>query len=98
MAFLLTLTDDRVRNEKAPFDHPQLCVADGEVTPILVTSSGTFSNEAMDNMVEIPEVGAGGKVGAGGSLVPLQTFAELIGAVPTSGERAHDLTKACTIH
>lgn len=30
VAFLKSLTDDRVRFERAPFDHPELCVPDGE--------------------------------------------------------------------
>jgi cytochrome c peroxidase len=29
VAFLLSLTDERVRNEKAPFDHPSICVPNG---------------------------------------------------------------------
>ena len=29
VAFLLSLTDDRVRNKKAPFDHPSICVPMG---------------------------------------------------------------------
>jgi len=86
------LSDDRVRFERAPFDHPQLCVPNGETTPLGInTSDPRFTNEAVDNMAEIPEVGA-----AGGS-APLQTFGELIGAAAASGPRAHDLTKACTM-
>ncbi|MBZ5725917.1 MAG: cytochrome C peroxidase [Acidobacteriia bacterium] len=93
--FLKALSDDRVRFERAPFDHPQLCVPDGEQTftpgvPIPnFTFDGRFLNEALDNMVEIPEVGA-----AGGP--PLQTFAELIGAAAANGPRAHDLSQVCT--
>ena len=30
--FLLTLTDDRVKMEKAPFDHPSLCMPNGHTT------------------------------------------------------------------
>jgi len=48
IAFLLSLTDDRVRFEQAPFDHPQLFVPNGDSVP------GT------DNMVEIPAAGAAG--------------------------------------
>jgi cytochrome c peroxidase len=97
VAFLKSLSDDRVRFERAPFDHPQLCVPNGEQTlpggmlKLNVTSDSRFTNEAADNMVEIPEVGAGG-----GS-APLQTFGELIGAAAQSGPRAHDLTHACTM-
>ena len=92
VAFLKALSDDRVRYQRAPFDHPQLCVANGAMTPIQLTTNGgtRFTNEAKDNFVEIPAVGA-----AGGA--PLQTFAELIGAAPASGPRANDLTKSCNI-
>jgi cytochrome c peroxidase len=50
VAFLLTLTDERVRFQRAPFDHPQLFVANGDTTP------GT------DNTIEIPATGAAGGV------------------------------------
>jgi cytochrome c peroxidase len=58
IAFLLALTDERVRQQRAPFDHPQLFVPDGESAP------------GVDNLVEIPAVGA-----AGGP--PLQRFLNL---------------------
>jgi cytochrome c peroxidase len=48
IAFLLALTDERVRWERAPFDHPQLFVPNGDSSP------GT------DNLVPLPAVGAGG--------------------------------------
>ena len=48
IAFLLALTDERVRLQRAPFDHPQLFVPDGE-TP-----------QGADNFIEIPAVGAAG--------------------------------------
>ena len=48
VAFLLSLTDDRVRLEQAPFDHPQLFVPNGDSVP------GT------DNTIEIPATGASG--------------------------------------
>jgi len=90
--FMKSLSDNRVRFEQAPFDHPQLCVANGEKTPLTANSSDPrFTKESFDNMVEIPEVGGGG-----GS-APLQTFGELIGAASANGPRAHDLTTACTI-
>jgi len=48
VAFLLALTDDRVRLQQSPFDHPQLFVPNGDSTP------GT------DNLVEVPATGASG--------------------------------------
>jgi cytochrome c peroxidase len=58
--FLLGLTDERVRQEQAPFDHPQLLVPDG----------GTFADE--QPRIEVPLVGRGGRPAAG--LPPLGTF------------------------
>jgi cytochrome c peroxidase len=48
VAFMLALSDERVRLQQAPFDHPQIFIPNGDSVP------GT------DNMVEIPAVGAGG--------------------------------------
>ncbi|MEI6669451.1 MAG: cytochrome c peroxidase [Acidobacteriota bacterium] len=48
VAFLVALTDERVRWQRAPFDHPQLFVPNGD-SPV-----GT------DVLVVIPAVGAGG--------------------------------------
>ena len=92
VAFLKSLTDDRVRYEKAPFDHPQFCVPNGAQMPMTMnTSDPRFVNESVDNMVEMSATGAAGHTD------PLQTFGELIGADTASGARAHDLKMACTI-
>ena len=48
IAFLLSLTDERVRYQRAPFDHPQLFVPNG------VTATGA------DNLIEVPPTGAAG--------------------------------------
>jgi hypothetical protein len=48
VAFLLSLTDERVRTQQAPFDHPSLLVPNGDVTP------GT------DNVIPIAAVGRSG--------------------------------------
>jgi cytochrome c peroxidase len=61
--FLLSLTDERVRQEQAPFDHPQL----------LAPTGGTFANE--QPLLKVPAVGAGGRPAAG--LPPLDTFLSL---------------------
>lgn len=50
VAFLLTLTDDRVKYEQAPFDHPQLFVVNGHNDLTLE-----------DEIVEIPAVDAEGR-------------------------------------
>ncbi len=61
VAFLQALTDPRVKEERAPFDHPQLFVPNG-IDPVT----------RVDIINEIPPVGAGGRIPAG--LLPLQPF------------------------
>jgi cytochrome c peroxidase len=65
VAFLKALTDDRVRWEKAPFDHPSLSVPNGHPfseTSVLRNGSTAY---AMDSVMTIPAVGAGGRAAAG---------------------------------
>ena len=60
VAFLEALTDPRVQNQSAPFDHPQLFVAAGEQTNAdgsVVTDS---SGRAVDCFKEVPATGGGG--------------------------------------
>ena len=64
VAFLLALTDERVRWQQAPFDHPQLFVPNGDVD----ASPGT------DNLVEIPAVGASGSATPLGRFLGLNPF------------------------
>jgi cytochrome c peroxidase len=57
--FLHTLTDDRVRFNAAPFDHPELRLPNGHVgdtAQVVGSANGT----AMDNMVALPATGAKG--------------------------------------
>lgn len=57
--FLLTLTDDRVRREAAPFDHPQLFMPVGHVgDQHQVVDDGT--GVAVDQMAELRAVGRSG--------------------------------------
>src|SRR5437773_1108033 len=67
VAFLKTLTDDRVRFESAPFDHPQLFIPNGHPGDAAhVTDDGTGT--ATDTLVEIPASGAAGScVGVDGT-------------------------------
>ena len=59
VAFLKSLTDDRVRYDKAPFDHPQLFVPNGHPgNQNSVTDSG--NGQATDQLLEIPAVGRNG--------------------------------------
>jgi cytochrome c peroxidase len=62
VAFLKGLTDERVRYDKAPFDHPQLFVPNGHPGgPTYVTNDGT--GKATDDLLEIPPVGKNGGSG-----------------------------------
>lgn len=66
--FMLALTDERVRWEQAPFDHPQLFVADGHDEVVLGNPKRT--RILVDNIVEIPAVGAAGRTAEMGPLRP----------------------------
>ena len=75
VAFLLSLTDERVRYERAPFDHPSLCVPHGHPgDTTMVTNNGRGEATENNPLLCIKEVGAGG------SNVPLKTF---LGLPPT---------------
>jgi hypothetical protein len=58
--FIKGLTDERVRYERAPFDHPQLFYPDGHPgNQNSVTNDGT--GQATDSLDEIPAVGRNGR-------------------------------------
>jgi cytochrome c peroxidase len=62
VAFLVSLTDERVRYERAPFDHPQLFVTNGHPgDQNAVTDDG--SGQATTTVVELPAVGRNGIAG-----------------------------------
>jgi cytochrome c peroxidase len=59
VAFMQSLTDDRVRYERAPFDHPQLFITNGHPgDQNAVTDDGT--GQATTTVVEFPAVGRNG--------------------------------------
>jgi cytochrome c peroxidase len=69
VAFMKGLTDERVRYQRAPFDHPQLFVTNGHPgNQFSVTDDG--SGKATDDLLEIPVVGRFG------SSQPLPNFLE----------------------
>ena len=73
VAFLKALTDERVRWEQAPFDHPSLSVPNGHPTnEMLVRKDPGTKIYAEDTMMSIPAVGAAGRAAKG--LGPLQPF------------------------
>ncbi|MGE4620222.1 MAG: hypothetical protein AAEJ04_10495 [Planctomycetota bacterium] len=61
VAFLEALTDDRVRWEKAPFDHPEIFIPEGAETlangDVVTDAAGV----AVDRFKTIPAVGADGR-------------------------------------
>ncbi|SNB44963.1 cytochrome-c peroxidase [Geobacter sp. DSM 9736] len=73
--FLLALTDERVRWERAPFDHPQLFVPDGHSSK--VSGDPRRKRTLDDRMMEIPAVGAAGRQSQG--LPPLRPFLDTTG-------------------
>jgi cytochrome c peroxidase len=89
--FMNALTDERVRFDRAPFDHPSLCVPIGYVEnpPGVLTPEASDSGLAADSWAWIPPAGQGGH------RVPLQTFAELLGGIGLDGSRAHTLQQPC---
>lgn len=70
VAFLRALTDDRVRWERAPFDHPSIAVPDGHPGDTTwVTNRGDGC--ATDAFIQIPAVGRNGRsTPLGGFLSP----------------------------
>lgn len=70
VAFLKSLTDERVRWEKAPFDHPELRIPEGvDVTG----GNGIRANVYKDLYFTVPAVGSKGRSPEQGAL---KTFAE----------------------
>ncbi|MFQ6030724.1 MAG: hypothetical protein ACE5Q6_24905 [Dehalococcoidia bacterium] len=67
VAFMRGLTDERVRFERAPFDHPQILIPKGHVV-----GNG---EQAETILIEVPAVGRNG-----GARLP--TFAEGLGELP----------------
>lgn len=73
IAFLKTLTDDRVRYEKAPFDHPEIKIPHGHVGDNLAVNAGNpLSQElAEDELLIIEAVGADGRADP---LLPFENY------------------------
>ena len=90
MAFLKALSDDRVRYERAPFDHPELCVPVGHEED---ESGGLKPGDVATSAAERWRGLAA--VGAGGNAAPLQTFDEMLRKFGENGERANAMNEAC---
>ena len=70
VAFLKALTDERVRWEKAPFDHPALSIPNGHPTDENTVKRDSKTIYAQDDMINIPAVGAAGRDKKTGPLQP----------------------------
>jgi len=70
VAFLKTLTDERVRYEQAPFDHPELVIPNGHEGDHLFANAGNSleASLAKQEFITIPAVGVNGRP------TPLQPF------------------------
>ena len=73
VVFLKTLTDERVRWERAPFDHPGIRVPNGHLDQ---GSSALGDQNAEDEFLIIPPVGRNGRSQEEG---PLQSFEQALG-------------------
>lgn len=74
IAFLKTLTDDRVRYRKAPFDHPEIAIPSGHTGDHLRMRAGNALGAGLgaDHFETLPAVGADG------STQPLKSFVEYL--------------------
>jgi cytochrome c peroxidase len=70
VAFLKTLTDERVRWEKAPFDHPEIRVPHGHNPD----KNGDKPDQAADEWLEVPAVGKTGRTSEQGALMPFEAY------------------------
>jgi hypothetical protein len=70
VAFLKSLTDERVRWEKAPFDHPQILIPHGHQE----TADPQNLTLAKDSFLNVPAVGKGGRSLLLGPLKPFQNY------------------------
>lgn len=61
--FLKSLTDDRVRYEQAPFDHPELVIVHGQVgdNAEMVSGNPLDARLGLDDVLIVPAVGASGR-------------------------------------
>ncbi len=72
VAFLKSLTDERVRWERAPFDHPQIKIPHGHT----VSASAKDVKQAQDLFLTIPSVGKNGRDSNLGALQPFENYIE----------------------
>ncbi len=74
VAFLLALTDARVRWQKAPFDHPAICIPNGHPGDSTRVERDWRTGAAKDSLRCLPAVGAGGATEALKAFLSLDQF------------------------
>ncbi len=86
VAFLKSLTDERVRWERAPFDHPELSLPNGAVgSSLIVETDDQDPTESADNMFTLPAVGATGRTAEMGPVKGFLNGDDGSGAGPLGG-------------
>lgn len=70
IAFLKTLTDERVRWEKAPFDHPEILIPHGHEAG----ANPLGPEMAKDAYLHLPAVGKDGRTAEQGPLLPFEDY------------------------
>jgi cytochrome c peroxidase len=73
LAFLTSLTDERVRWERAPFDHPSLAIPNGEQGTEISVNKNSATGQAVDLLKNIPAVGKTGRSTSQGPLLPFDS-------------------------
>jgi hypothetical protein len=90
---MMALTDDRVKFERAPFDHRRFAF----LMDTRRRHSGVLMHDvtlpgepvARDAWLLVPSVGRNGNT------LPLQTFEEMLLGIGNDGSRAHAMTTPC---
>lgn len=71
VALLIGMTDERVRWERAPFDHPSLCMPSGAVVSgSSLVPDPVNAGQATDTTLCLPATGAAGRSATQGPVVP----------------------------
>jgi cytochrome c peroxidase len=77
VAFLEALTDERVTCEEAPFDHPEIRIAngaDGNTTSVKEAKKKAKKGQSVDNLEKIEPTGAGGRLADGLPCIDQENF------------------------
>src|SRR5262249_29426267 len=89
VAFLTSLTDDRVRFNRAPFDHPELKLNNGAPGSEVSVLEG-ITGQAQDIVMDLPATGAAGQATPVASFLGLAPGAS---AVAVQGEEISGATR-----